>query len=202
MLAHLPERKPSRRDRAVGRLPHPGPDHGARQPRDGRRHARPAGADVGPLRRRPAADRPRRLARRRRGRRSRRSCSASCRRAASPSSPPTTAATRSPTPSTPPGMPTGGRRRPGSTSRSRSCRSAWSRGSSSTPSWWSSRPRSSASDEHGLRALYVALTRSTQRLSVVHRQDLPERCVTVGFVTARHRFAHGGVPGRLPSHLG
>jgi len=27
---------------------------------------------------------------------------------------------------------------------------------------------------HGLRALYVALTRSTQRLSVVHRQDLPE----------------------------
>jgi len=29
------------------------------------------------------------------------------------------------------------------------------------------------SDEHGLRALYVALTRSTQRLSVVHHQDLP-----------------------------
>jgi DNA helicase IV len=29
------------------------------------------------------------------------------------------------------------------------------------------------SAEHGLRALYVALTRSTQRLSVVHRQDLP-----------------------------
>ena len=29
------------------------------------------------------------------------------------------------------------------------------------------------SDEHGLRSLYVALTRSTQRLSVVHRDDLP-----------------------------
>ena len=29
-------------------------------------------------------------------------------------------------------------------------------------------------DEHGLRALYVALTRSTQRLSVVHKQPLPE----------------------------
>ncbi len=29
-------------------------------------------------------------------------------------------------------------------------------------------------DEHGLRALYVALTRSTQRLTVVHHQDLPE----------------------------
>ena len=28
-------------------------------------------------------------------------------------------------------------------------------------------------DEHGLRALYVALTRSTQRLSVVHHDDLP-----------------------------
>ena len=28
--------------------------------------------------------------------------------------------------------------------------------------------------EHGLRALYVALTRSTQRLSVVHHADLPE----------------------------
>jgi len=29
-------------------------------------------------------------------------------------------------------------------------------------------------DDHGMRALYVALTRSTQRLSVVHRLDLPE----------------------------
>jgi DNA helicase IV len=29
-------------------------------------------------------------------------------------------------------------------------------------------------DEHGLRALYVALTRSTQRLSVVHHDDLPQ----------------------------
>jgi len=28
--------------------------------------------------------------------------------------------------------------------------------------------------EHGLRALYVALTRSTQRLSIVHRDPLPE----------------------------
>jgi DNA helicase IV len=33
------------------------------------------------------------------------------------------------------------------------------------------------SDEHGLRALYVALTRSTQRLSVVHHQDLPPAMV-------------------------
>ena len=33
------------------------------------------------------------------------------------------------------------------------------------------------SDEHGLRALYVALTRSTQRLSVVHHQPLPEAMV-------------------------
>jgi DNA helicase IV len=30
------------------------------------------------------------------------------------------------------------------------------------------------SEEHGLRALYVALTRSTQRLSVVHCQELPD----------------------------
>jgi DNA helicase IV len=29
-------------------------------------------------------------------------------------------------------------------------------------------------DDHGMRALYVALTRSTQRLSVVHHLDLPE----------------------------
>ncbi|MEQ9164571.1 MAG: hypothetical protein RLN74_17775, partial [Ilumatobacter fluminis] len=28
--------------------------------------------------------------------------------------------------------------------------------------------------EHGLRALYVALTRPTQRLSIVHTDDLPE----------------------------
>jgi DNA helicase IV len=27
--------------------------------------------------------------------------------------------------------------------------------------------------EHGIRSLYVALTRSTQRLSVVHAGDLP-----------------------------
>ena len=27
--------------------------------------------------------------------------------------------------------------------------------------------------EHGLRALYVALTRSTQRLTVVHADELP-----------------------------
>jgi DNA helicase IV len=32
-------------------------------------------------------------------------------------------------------------------------------------------------DEHGLRALYVALTRSTQRLSVVHRDPLPDAMV-------------------------
>ena len=30
-----------------------------------------------------------------------------------------------------------------------------------------------SSQEHGLRALYVALTRSTQRLSIVHHDDLP-----------------------------
>jgi DNA helicase IV len=30
-----------------------------------------------------------------------------------------------------------------------------------------------AAQEHGLRALYVALTRSTQRLTVVHHRDLP-----------------------------
>jgi DNA helicase IV len=30
-----------------------------------------------------------------------------------------------------------------------------------------------AGAEHGMRALYVALTRSTQRLSIVHHQDLP-----------------------------
>jgi DNA helicase IV len=28
--------------------------------------------------------------------------------------------------------------------------------------------------EHGMRALYVALTRSTQRLSIVHHDELPE----------------------------
>jgi DNA helicase IV len=31
-----------------------------------------------------------------------------------------------------------------------------------------------ADEPHGLRALYVALTRSTQRLTVVHREELPE----------------------------
>lgn len=31
-----------------------------------------------------------------------------------------------------------------------------------------------AAQEHGLRALYVALTRSTQRLSIVHHDELPE----------------------------
>jgi DNA helicase IV len=31
-----------------------------------------------------------------------------------------------------------------------------------------------AGQQHGLRALYVALTRSTQRLSVVHAADLPD----------------------------
>ena len=36
-------------------------------------------------------------------------------------------------------------------------------------------PSRIVSDEpHGLRALYVALTRSTQRLTVVHREELPE----------------------------
>jgi superfamily I DNA/RNA helicase len=31
-----------------------------------------------------------------------------------------------------------------------------------------------AAQEHGLRALYVALTRPTQRLSIVHRHALPD----------------------------
>ena len=31
-----------------------------------------------------------------------------------------------------------------------------------------------ADEPHGFRALYVALTRSTQRLTVVHHDDLPE----------------------------
>ncbi|HSH11961.1 MAG TPA: ATP-binding domain-containing protein, partial [Ilumatobacter sp.] len=31
-----------------------------------------------------------------------------------------------------------------------------------------------AAQEHGMRALYVALTRSTQRLSIVHHDELPE----------------------------
>ena len=30
-----------------------------------------------------------------------------------------------------------------------------------------------AGNEHGLRSLYVALTRSTQRLTIVHTDDLP-----------------------------
>src|SRR5690606_9407908 len=34
--------------------------------------------------------------------------------------------------------------------------------------------RIAADTEHGMRALYVALTRSTQRLSVLHHDDLPE----------------------------
>ena len=47
-----PARQPrAPRDRVVGRLPDPGPDHGARQPGDGRRHAGPAGADIGADRR-------------------------------------------------------------------------------------------------------------------------------------------------------
>jgi DNA helicase IV len=31
-----------------------------------------------------------------------------------------------------------------------------------------------ADHEHGMRSLYVALTRPTQRLSIVHAEDLPE----------------------------
>jgi DNA helicase IV len=31
-----------------------------------------------------------------------------------------------------------------------------------------------ATGRHGLRSLYVALTRSTRRLSVVHRRPLPD----------------------------
>ena len=31
-----------------------------------------------------------------------------------------------------------------------------------------------ADHEHGMRSLYVALTRPTQRLSIVHADDLPE----------------------------
>ena len=30
-----------------------------------------------------------------------------------------------------------------------------------------------AAQQHGMRALYVALTRSTQRLSIVHSDELP-----------------------------
>ena len=33
VLAHLPDRQAVARDRAVGRLPHPGTDHGARRSR-------------------------------------------------------------------------------------------------------------------------------------------------------------------------
>ena len=61
-----------------------------------------------------------------------------------------------------------------STTRSPSCRSAWSRASSSTPSSWSSRRASSTRRPQGLRALYVALTRATKRLAIVHAEPLPE----------------------------
>ncbi len=62
----------------------------------------------------------------------------------------------------------------GSTPRSRWYRWAWSRASSSTPRWWSSRQPSSTEEAQGLRALYVALTRATKRLAIVHAADLPE----------------------------
>ena len=62
---------------------------------------------------------------------------------------------------------------PASTIGSPSCRSASSRASSSTASSSSSRRQIVADEIQGLRALYVALTRPTQRLTVVHAEPLP-----------------------------
>ena len=62
VLQHLPDRRPFAGDRAVRRLSHPRPDHGARQPGDGSCHPRIAGAGLGPGGRRRAVDRARRVA--------------------------------------------------------------------------------------------------------------------------------------------
>ena len=176
VLDHLPDRRPARGHRADRRLPHPGPDHGARRPGAGGRHARPAPPRrcAGRRRRadrrscRPATWPPpsstahgragRRARRRQRGgRRPRRARRRRVRRR-----------------STPPASSTAGPPRTGPRhARSRSCRSAWSRASSSTASSWSSRRASSSEEAQGLRALYVALTRATQRLTVVHAAELP-----------------------------
>ena len=53
------------------------------------------------------------------------------------------------------------------------CRSPRRRGWSSTPSCWSSRRSCVAESPRGLNDLYVALTRATQRLTVVHAEPLP-----------------------------
>ncbi len=134
--------------RAVGRLPHPGPDHGARRPGDARRDAgaaladapcasatprrsivrAPSAAELGAAVAEATAKMTAELTQRQRRRRRPRRASS----------------TRSPPRSPPPASSTGGRPAPASTTRSPSCRSAWSRASSSTASSSSSRRGSSA----------------------------------------------------------
>ena len=79
------------------------------------------------------------------------------------------------------GRPRGSRRRrtarrpsAGSTRASTSCRSGWSRASSSTRVVVVEPARIVREEAQGLRALYVALTRSTKELAVVHAEPLPE----------------------------
>ena len=66
-----------------------------------------------------------------------------------------------------------GQREPASSSGSPLFPSASSRASNWTASWWSSRPTIVEEEQQGLRALYVALTRSTRRLTIVHAEPLP-----------------------------
>ena len=65
---------------------------------------------------------------------------------------------------------------PAAATLDRPCRcspSTRSRAWSSTPSWWSSRPTVLAASPRGANDLYVALTRPTQRLGVLHADPLP-----------------------------
>ena len=94
-------------------------------------------------------------------------------RAASPWSRPTIAATRSPRRSTPPATHTGGRRRPGLDQSLTVVPVSVVKGLELDAVVVVEPAEIVGIDEHGLRALYVALTRSTQRLSVVHQQAAP-----------------------------
>ena len=184
---------------AHGELPHPGRDHGGRQPAPARRP-------------RPASSRPARCAAPARTPRSSRSARADlvdaaadaaragvdpgrhgggdrAGRAARRSSP-----TRSPTAAR---SPTTSRR---STRRSRCCHRSTPRASSSTTSSWSSRRGSSRPTPSGLRLLYVVLTRATRRLVVVHAEPLPEALAALVRTLARSRAGHDLQPSLDMTH--
>ena len=175
VLEHLPDRRPPRRARPEHRLPGARPDHGARlqgappgRPRTGAT-ACPSATSVTSPSSPPATNRiwtwrwstPCVVSSRPSGRATSRS---SCR-------------ARWPIGGRGAGR-CGHRPRPGHphrawTVRSPSCPRRWSRGWSWTrSSSWSPQP-SSDEEMRGPQALYVALTRSTKRLSIVHTGELP-----------------------------